>query len=105
MTLIQVSPPVMVTLLGLGATVVAVWFYVRFPRTAPTDMMRLLTHLILAGLIIQFVVPPALSLTGDGSALSRLAGIFGFGFTALVYCLLTVLWLLGWATQMLARHR
>jgi hypothetical protein len=94
----------MLALLGLGATAIAAWFYVRYPRAAPDDMLRLLTHLILAGLIIQFIVPAAMGLTG-GSPLSRLAGIFGFGFPALVYCMLTGLWLLAWATKMLARHR
>jgi len=104
LTLIQLSPQLMLALLGLGATSIAAWFFVRFPKAAPADAVRLFTHLIVAGLIIQFAVPAAMGLTG-GSPLSRLAGIFGFGFPALVYLMLTALWLLAWATQMLDRHR
>ena len=94
----------MLALLGLGATAIAAWFFVRYPKAAPADTLRLLAHLILAGVIIQFVVPAGMDLTA-GSPVSRLAGIFGFGFPALVYLMLTALWLLAWATQMLDRHR
>jgi len=104
LTVVQVSPQVMVALLGLGAGAIAIWFFVRYPRAAPESTMRLLVHLVLAGLLIQFVVPPLMRIA-DGSKLSRLAGIFGFGFPALVYCMLAVLWLLAWATHMLGRYR
>jgi hypothetical protein len=102
-TLIQLSPHVMLALLGLGATAIAAWFFVRYPKAAPADVGRLLAHLILAAMIIQFVVPTAMGRTG-GSQVSTLAGIFGVGFPALVYCMLTGLWLLAWATRMLDRH-
>jgi hypothetical protein len=104
MPAIQVSPQIMLSLLGLGATTIAAWFYVRFPKAAPENVTRLLTHFVLAALVIQFIVPTGLALTG-GSVTARMLGIFAIGFPALVYCMLTCLWMLAWATQMLARHR
>jgi hypothetical protein len=104
MPVVQLSPEIMLSLLGLGATSIAAWFYVRFPKAAPETMARLVTHLILAALIIQFIVPTGLGIA-DGSVAARLFGIFAIGFPALVYCMLTCLWMLAWATQMLARHR
>lgn len=104
MTVIHVSPAVTLSALGLGATAIAAWLYVRFPKAAPRDVLRVLLHLVLAGLIIQLIVPTGMQHTGQSPA-SRLAGIFGIGFPALVYCMLTCLWMLAWATQMLARHR
>src|SRR6266508_6543256 len=104
MVVVQLSPQIMLSLLVVGATAIAAWFYIRFPKAAPESIARVVTHLILACLIIQFIVPTGLGFA-DGSATARLLGIFAIGFPALVYCMLTCLWMLAWATQMLARHR
>jgi len=78
----------------LGAATLAVWVAVCLPRIAPRSLRVAAAHLG-AALLLSFLLAPALGLVpGLPSRLSVLIALFGIALPALIYMLLSGLWLL-----------
>jgi hypothetical protein len=86
-------------LFALGAGAIALWIHVRFPKLAPETMMKVGLHVGAA-----WVVGDAM-LAAGGSMASGLVSVFLFYLPALVYCLLTAIWILQFLQQAVARQR
>ncbi len=100
----HLHPQIVVLLIAVGAAAIAAWCYLRFKRFAPEDMRTLAIHFVAASLIAQFIVPLGVQLVSGASG-TGLIGVFAVAFPAAVYLLLAGFWVLGWGTQMMARHR
>lgn len=90
--------------LAMGAAAVALWCDFRLRRFAPGDLRRTLLHILASMVVGQLLVPPLMKvvLAGDSEFFILLA-IFGIGFPALTYCLLTAIWTIR-AAQGAVRH-
>jgi uncharacterized membrane protein len=89
---------------GLGAGVIALWIDVRFPRLAPEEMAKALLHVgisIAAGYATGPVLQMLLAFE-DGRV--TLAAVFGLAFPAVVYCLLSGIWMIKLAQRMLSGY-
>ena len=85
--------------LAIGAGMVAMWAYVRFPGLAPAKMGKALLHAAAAFGLLQLT--PGL----DGSVGTTFALVFLFVLPALVYALLSTLWMLKHAQSALGVSR
>ena len=81
--------------LAIGAGLVAMWAYVRFPGLAPTKMGKTLLHAGAAFGLLQLT--PGLG----GSVGASFALVFLFVLPALTYALLCTLWMLKHAQSAL----
>lgn len=73
--------------LAVGAALLAVWIHVRFPALAPERLGRTLAHAVVAFALLQLAPP----LVGPAALL---AGVFLVVLPALVYALLSAIWML-----------
>ena len=85
--------------LAVGAGLVAMWAYVRFPALAPAKMGKTLLHTGAAFALLELT--PGLG----GSVGARFALVFLFILPALVYALLCSLWMLKHAQTALGLSR
>ena len=78
----------------LGASAIAVWLDVRFPRFAPSDLRRAMIRSGIAVAASRFLFPPIWTVaTARGSVLLAL---FGIAFPCLTYLLLSTIWSIKW---------
>lgn len=93
------SKELFVLVLAAGAALLAIWIHVRFPGLAPERIGRTLLHAGIAFVILQLT--PGLS----DSPVALLAGVFLFVLPALVYGLLSSIWVLKLAQTALGMSR
>jgi heme O synthase-like polyprenyltransferase len=91
--------PVMVLLFAVGAGAIAVWIDARFPRLAPEEMRRALIHVGISIVVAQLLVPIGMRLLlGVETHVATLFAIFGVAFPAIVYALLSGVWVIKLTT-------
>src|SRR5438067_8544057 len=84
-----------------GAVLIAVWFYVRFPHWAPTDLRRMLMYAAAAGIIPRMAVHTAFHSAGD-STTQKFGALFVVAFPSLVFMFLVGFWMLRLAQRSLS---
>jgi hypothetical protein len=94
------SVDALLVLMGVGAFLVAVWIDYRFPDLSPRTIRGTLLHLLAALALGNFLVPPVIAAVADDARL-LLAGVFGIGFTVLVYLFLAGVWLIRFGQRTL----
>ena len=89
-------------LVGLGAGAIALWIDVRFPRLAPTELVKSMLH-VAVSLALGYAAAPAIQMA-SASEDQRvvLLVVFGVGFPSVVYCLLSGLWMIKVTQRMLS---
>ena len=88
--------------LAIGAALLALWVYVRFPSGASMSWGRVLLHLALAIVVLEALMPGAMSAAlGVGTSAGILLAIIGVALPALTYLFLSSLWLLRLAQGLL----
>jgi hypothetical protein len=90
-------------LMGLAAGSLALWFDLRFPKLAPTELLPLIVHMAAVTLLAKFVVPAAFRFTGE-NRIEAFTGVFGVAFPTVIYALLVGLWMLKLLQQTFASH-
>ena len=81
--------------LTLGAGAIALWINARFPNIAPSEIKSAVLHVGAALLVGQALVPLLNSLLPEMSMVVRaLIMIFLIGLPALVYSLLSSIWII-----------
>jgi hypothetical protein len=93
------SKEMFVLALAAGAGLLAMWIYARFPGLAPARVGKTALHAGLAFALLMLT--PALG----GSVLASFALAFLFVLPALVYALLSTLWVLKLAQSALGASR
>jgi hypothetical protein len=92
---------------ALGAGAIALWVYVRIGsgRLAPGNLRIALIHVGASIVVGQLAVPVLMKviLAGDSPFLTLFA-IFGIAFPALVYCLLSSIWMIRMLQSSLPHH-
>jgi hypothetical protein len=83
------SVELFVAALAAGAALLALWVYVRFPRSAPSSVLRTVAHLGLAGVVLFCFVPET-----DGSPSAAFGAAFLIVLPGLVYVFLASIWML-----------
>jgi hypothetical protein len=93
--------------LALGAGAIALWINFRFPGLAPEKIRTIVIHIGVAMLIGMAVVPAVDELvSGSVSPLVRAIVItFLVGLPALIYALLTSIWVIVMAQGAMRRYR
>jgi hypothetical protein len=81
------SKELFVLALAVGAGLLAMWVYVRFPGLAPARIGKTLFHTVAAFMLL-------LMSPGLGVSVSAIGLVFLFILPALVYALLCTLWML-----------
>lgn len=82
-----------------GSGALALWTDVRFEKRRPADLRNALLHIGLAWCIAQFLAGPAMeAVAGAGHPLEAVIVV---GLPTIVYCLLSVLWLMRLASGLL----
>jgi hypothetical protein len=90
--------------LTLGAGAIALWINFRFPTLAPDNIRRAVIHVGAALLVGQVVVPVLHSFIADVNPLLRaMLTTFALGLPALVYALLSSIWVIRIAQGALRR--
>jgi len=94
-----VSPGVALVAFAFGSAALAVWFYVRFPSLAPTQLKHAIAHVVAAIVIAQLVVSwnVRLDVGLEGHA-ATLVQLFGLLLPVVVYTFLSALWLFALLT-------
>jgi hypothetical protein len=93
------SKEVFVLALAIGAGLLAMWIYVRFPRLAPAQLGPTMIHTGAAFALL--LLTPGLG----GSVAARFSLLFMFVLPVLVYALLCTLWLVKHAQTALGVSR
>ena len=83
--------------LAVGAALLAAWTHARFPSLAPERLGRTIAHLVVASVLLQ-VTP------GLGGSVGVFAAVFLLVLPALVYAMLSAIWMLEHARTALG-HR
>lgn len=82
------SAEAFVVCMGLGAAALAIWFDVRFPRLAPTNIRSALIRVGAAFAILQIPV-----IAVDEPAIAEFALVFGLYLPMLTYAFLAAVWM------------
>jgi hypothetical protein len=98
------STTVFVCVLLVGASALAVWTYVRFPRLAPVTFTWAVVHLVLSGIAAQVALPFAVGSLGPVETKLSALAVVGLSLPALTYLMLASLWLLTLARRMLGGY-
>jgi hypothetical protein len=85
--------------LMVGAALLALWVHARFPALAPDRLGRTMLHAAVAYMVLRFTIDMF-----DATA-STFASIFFLLLPALVYALLSMLWVLRLAQTALGLSR
>jgi hypothetical protein len=84
--------PVFVT----GAASLALWLNFRMTRFVPADMRRAMMHLGGSMVACQLLSPVvSAQLVGTGNSLLRMVALLGVTLPALVYAILSVIWMIS----------
>jgi hypothetical protein len=101
------SNGLLLSCVALGAGAIALWIYVRIGsgRLAPANLRVALIHVGASLAVGQLAVPVLMKvlLAGESPLLTLLA-IFGIAFPALVYCLLSSIWMIRMLQGSLPHH-
>jgi hypothetical protein len=101
------STGLLLSCMALGAGAIALWIHVRIGsgRLAPSNLRVALIHVGASLVVGQLAVPVLMKvlLAGD-SPLLTLVAIFGIAFPALVYCLLSSIWMIRMLQGSLPHH-
>jgi hypothetical protein len=101
------STGLLLSCVALGAGAIALWIYVRVGsgRLAPGNLRVALIHVGASIVVGQLAVPVLMKviIAGD-SPLLTLFAIFGIAFPALVYCLLSSIWMIRMLQGSLPHH-
>lgn len=87
------SLPTLIAALSIGAALLAVWCYVRWPRLAPKTIRGVVLHAILAFGAMQLAAT-GLGFVADASAQAAAFGLILFVVPALTYGFLASFWLM-----------
>jgi hypothetical protein len=93
--------------LALGAGAIALWINHRFPRLAPARMVVAFIHVGIA-MVIGMLLVPAVDALVEGSVSPLMRAIvitFMVGLPALIYALLTSIWVILIAQGAMRRYR
>jgi hypothetical protein len=83
-----------VTILCIGAAVLALWIAVTKPRLGPRDLRRALLH-ILASIAIGYAIAPGIrAIAAIGVPGAAFVGTFGLALPALTYMFLAAAWMM-----------
>jgi hypothetical protein len=89
-----------------GASAIAGWAYVRFPRFAPQDVRRGFIHAGASMVVCQIGAPLiGTALTGFGQTELRLVFVIGVALPALSYAVLSFVWLVALIQGAIGRGR
>jgi hypothetical protein len=100
-----VTVPEFLIAITLGAGAIALWINFRFPKLAPEGMRPAIIHVGAAMLVGEILVPALHSLIPDVNPVARaLITTFLLGLPALVYALLTSIWVIRVAQGALLRR-
>ena len=101
------STGLLLSCVAVGAGAIALWIYVRVGsgRLAPGNLRVALIHVGASIVVGQLAVPVLMKviIAGD-SPLLTLFAIFGIAFPALVYCLLSSIWMIRMLQGSLPHH-
>jgi hypothetical protein len=101
------SNGLLLSCVALGAAAIALWIYDRIGsgRLAPANLRVALIHVGASLVVGQLAVPVLMKvlLAGESPLLTLLA-IFGIAFPALVYCLLSSIWMIRMLQGSLPHH-
>jgi hypothetical protein len=89
----------------LGATALAFWLYIRFPRLTPGGSRAAIVHLILSAAAAHLLLPSLLDLVGPIDSRLSAVAVLAIALPALTYLMLASLWLLNLARQLLGGYR
>ena len=89
-----VSREVVVLSFGAGAAVLAVWIDFRFPRLAPTELRRVLLHVIGACGVCIATEMLLMDVAANDAAWRRIGTVFAVDLPVLVYMFIASLWVL-----------
>src|SRR5439155_9484415 len=87
--------------IGVGAVLIAVWFDIRFPHWAPTDLRRMLMYAAAAWVVPRTAVHTAFHSAGD-SMTQKFAALFVVAFPSLVFMFLVGFWMIKLAQRSLS---
>lgn len=79
----------------------ALWIDARFPRLLPADLSSALVRLFVAVVVAQLAVPAARRVADLFPVVGEGALVVGVGFVALILTMLTVVWVLRLAQNLL----
>ena len=88
-----------------GASLLALWTFVRLPRLAPAGTRGILAHLVIAGIGANVGLPAALGMIAPIESRPAALAVVGVALPALSYLLLASLWLLQLGRQLLGGYR
>ena len=83
-----------VTILCLGAAVLALWIVVRLPRLGPRDLPHALLHIALSIGVGAVISPGIRGLAAIGLPGAAYVGTFAIALPALTYMFLAAAWLM-----------
>jgi hypothetical protein len=83
-----------VTILCVGAAVLALWIVVTRPRLGPHDLRRALVHVLLSIAIGYAISPGIRAIAAIGVPAAAFVGTFGIALPALTYMFLSAAWLM-----------
>jgi hypothetical protein len=79
-----------------GAALLALWLNFRITRFAPAGTQRAMLHLGVSMVACQLLSPAISSLlVGTGSPVLRMVALLGVTLPALVYAILSVIWMIA----------
>jgi hypothetical protein len=88
---------------AVGAGLIALWVDGRFPKLMPGNLVRTLIHVGLSIVVVQLVVP-TIGRTLPGGPVGIMLLLFCIAFPALVYCLLTSVWIIKTLQGAIRQH-
>lgn len=86
-----------------GAAAIALWIDARFPRLAPTDVMRAIAHLFAAA-VANSLLDQRLAVAVSSLPHGRLIAVLGVVLPLVVYAALAAIWVLRIAHRTLSGH-
>jgi hypothetical protein len=92
-----VNAPALVISISLGAALLALWVFVRYPRLAPARAGMKMLHLVVALAIAQYGAPEAMGfvLHGSEAVVPELFALFFVFLPSQLYAYLSGIWVLG----------
>jgi hypothetical protein len=100
--IVDLSPHTYFVVFAFGASVLAMWVYMRFPTAGPESVPMIGAHMAAAVLGAHLIVPAVLR--GAGSDVQMLAVTFAVVLPLVVYMFLSALWLIRFGQAMLRRY-
>ncbi len=86
---------------GVASTMLAIWVDVRFESRRPAELRSTLLNVAAAWCTAQFLVGPGMFALADSGHV--FAGLIFVALPAMVYCLLSIVWLMRLCAGALSR--